>query len=198
MPLIKSASKKAFKHNVKEEMDAHPDEPKRDLAIAYSMKKKAKKMAMGGEVGEQSDAHEEQMMHQPEDRLEGMGGAGVKGHTIHVHVNPKQKYGEHRGNYAHGGMAEEQPPTHEMDMIDRVMRKKMSKGGMVANQDSGESASDPNEMAKAKPNEFDDLALDDDLEFNYTGENSGDEDGSKLNQDDHEAMIDRVMRRKKK
>lgn len=49
MPLTKSPSKKAFKHNVKVEMEAHPGNPKRDLAIAYSVKRKAKK-ASGGTV----------------------------------------------------------------------------------------------------------------------------------------------------
>lgn len=52
MPLIKSKSKKAFEYNIKEEMRAHPEDKKRDLAIAYSVQRKAKskKMADGGEV----------------------------------------------------------------------------------------------------------------------------------------------------
>lgn len=51
MPLIKSKSKKAFEHNVKEEMEANPGKDKRaqNLAIAYSVKRKAKK-ASGGMV----------------------------------------------------------------------------------------------------------------------------------------------------
>ena len=52
MPLIKSASKKAFKKNVEAEMNAHPGRNAQNLAIAYSMKRKAekKKMKGGGEV----------------------------------------------------------------------------------------------------------------------------------------------------
>jgi len=62
MPLLKGKSEKAFKQNVKTEYEA--GKPlKQSLAIAYSMKKKAKKMAEGGEIesamrGEQSAAHE--------------------------------------------------------------------------------------------------------------------------------------------
>ena len=41
MPLIKSKSQKAFKHNVKQEIKA--GKPKRQaLAIAYSVKRKSK------------------------------------------------------------------------------------------------------------------------------------------------------------
>jgi hypothetical protein len=50
MPLIKSKSKKAFSKNVETEMKAHPGDPKKDLAIAYSVKRKAKKKASGGTV----------------------------------------------------------------------------------------------------------------------------------------------------
>lgn len=42
MPLKKSASKEAFKHNVKAEMRAGKS-PKQALAIAYSVKRQAKK-----------------------------------------------------------------------------------------------------------------------------------------------------------
>jgi hypothetical protein len=86
---------------------------------------------------------------------------------------------------------------HESDdMVSRVMKKRMySKGGMIANEDSGESASSPDEMAKDQPNEFDDLALRDDLSFSYTDENSGDEHGSKLNQEEDD-MISRIMRKR--
>jgi len=59
MPLIHGKSKKAFEHNVKAEMEAHPGPEHRaqNLAIAYSVKRKAqkKKMAEGGEIS----AHDE-------------------------------------------------------------------------------------------------------------------------------------------
>ena len=51
MPLMKSKSPKAFEHNFKAEMSA--GKPKdQSLAIAYSVKRKAKKMAKGGMVAE--------------------------------------------------------------------------------------------------------------------------------------------------
>ncbi len=51
MPLIKSKSKKAFSENIAAEMDAGKPQ-KQSLAIAYAVKKQAKrkKMAMGGEA----------------------------------------------------------------------------------------------------------------------------------------------------
>lgn len=51
MPLMKKASKKAFEHNVKAEMDAGKPQPQ-SLAIAYSTQRMAKKkhMAAGGTV----------------------------------------------------------------------------------------------------------------------------------------------------
>lgn len=159
MPLVHGKSKKAFKENVSTEMDA--GKPKaQSLAIAYAMKKKAKKMAHGGVI-ENLPPHKDEPL--PEDY------------------------------YAEGGEVGEQSETRESDMIDRIMMKRMpsdepvymSKGGMVANE--------LGEPADALPNEFDDLALRDDLEFSYNGENSGDEHGSKLNQDDHEDMIGRIM-----
>jgi hypothetical protein len=48
MPLIKSKSKKAFKHNVEAEIHAGKP-PRQAVAIAYSEKRQAKK-ASGGEV----------------------------------------------------------------------------------------------------------------------------------------------------
>lgn len=108
------------------------------------------------------------------------------------------------GSYAEGGQIHDghQGEEHEEDMVDRIMAKRQhcySEGGKVANKDSGESTDDPHTFAKGDENEFDDLALRDDLESEYTGANSGDEDGSKLNQeDDHEDMISRIMRKRKK
>lgn len=50
MSLIKGKSKKAFGHNVSTEMDSGKPQ-KQALAIAFNMKRKAKKMAEGGKVG---------------------------------------------------------------------------------------------------------------------------------------------------
>jgi len=75
--------------------------------------------------------------------------------------------------YAHGG---------EVDLMDHVHRRRMSKGGMVANETKP--------MVDSKEAEYDDLVLRDDLDFSYTGKNSGDELG--------EDMISRVRRRRQR
>ena len=66
MPLIKSKSKKAFEKNVETEMRANPSPKDRaqNLAIAYSVKRKAakKKMAEGGAVKDESAKTEKRPM----------------------------------------------------------------------------------------------------------------------------------------
>lgn len=98
-----------------------------------------------------------------------------------------------------GAMASEhrcEGPDCEMcggdkDLVSRVMSKRMSKGGQVANQEHGYKDS---KLADFDENEFDDLVLRDDLESEYDAENSGDE----LGMDDDEDMVSRVMRSRKK
>jgi len=58
MPLIKGKSEKAFKKNIETEMH-HGKPQKQALAIAYSMKRRAKKMADGGMPTASSDMPEE-------------------------------------------------------------------------------------------------------------------------------------------
>lgn len=110
----------------------------------------------------------------------------------------------------HGGDCEH--PSHMMaeggemesdmhPMIHKIIMGRMkgySEGGMVANEDQGESASDPDEMAKWKDNEFDDLALRDDLESSYSGENSGDELGDEAEDHERNDIISRVMKSRMK
>lgn len=150
------------------------------MAAAYNMKRK--KMAHGG------------MMTNDGYQSEG------KGHTININVSPQGEYKPQM--MAEGGVmkdlpAKKQEPVPDPDMVDQIMSKRAmySEGGKVANEDSGESASMPDQMAKSDPNEFDDLALRDDLSFDYTGENSGDEDGSDLNQESGD-MVDKIMRKR--
>lgn len=102
---------------------------------------------------------------------------------------------------AHGGMAGDYQSSctadcnspcevHNMgeDLVGQVLKgRKMSQGGKVANeQGSG---------VDGLPNEFDDLALRDDLEFSYTGANSGDERGDSSLLDDAVAKV--MLRRRK-
>lgn len=100
---------------------------------------------------------------------------------------------------AHGGEADYQPScdsncnqpceVHEMgeDLVGQVLAKRMSKGGMLANEKGP--------GVDGLPNEFDDLALRDNLEFSDTGANSGDEDGdSSLFED----TVSKVMLKRRK
>lgn len=66
MPLMKSKSKKAFEHNLGAEMSAGKD-PKQALAIAYSVKRRAKRMNQGGMVD--MDDLQPQEQHMSNDHL---------------------------------------------------------------------------------------------------------------------------------
>ena len=97
-----------------------------------------------------------------------------------------------------------QPPTDlrasEQDamdnkMVDRIMKmRKMSKGGEVANEGEDELS----EMADSSPNEFDDLALDDDLHMSETGSNSGDELSDDQEDEDRKDIVSRIMKSRAK
>lgn len=76
------------------------------------------------------------------------------------------------------------------DLVDRIMDRRMSEGGEVAN--------DTEILADFMPNEFDNLSLNDDLESNYTGKNSGDELGNKREDMDREDIVSRVMKSRRK
>lgn len=147
-----------------------------NMAIKYAMMKKAKKMAKGGMVddGHQSDCTEHCAV--PCDVHEMASG-----------------YMEHEGDdVKHNSAA----MSEDEDMVGRIMSKRnmYSKGGMVAN--GGED--DLDEMADGKPNNFDDLALRDDLEFSYDGKNSGDHLGNEQLDEDDSDMIAKIMRSRAK
>lgn len=114
----------------------------------------------------------------------------------------------HGGKMAEGGFVgeeeatgyEEMPPAspkmdeeateEDDDMIDRIMKQRYSKGGMVAN--------DTPIKADFEKNDFDDLALRDDLESSYTGENSGDEIDDEQEDMDRRDIVSRIMRSRAK
>lgn len=88
-------------------------------------------------------------------------------------------------------------PEAEGDMVARIMKKRegmYSEGGMIAN--GGQD--DLDNMADGRANEFDDLALRDDLEFGYNGKNSGDERGDEQEDHDREDIVARIMRSRAK
>ena len=83
----------------------------------------------------------------------------------------------------------------EKDLVDRIIEQRMySLGGEVAN--GGEDKL--SQMADSDPNEFDDLALEDDLEFHETGANSGDELGNARTDEDEHDVVAKVMRSRAK
>lgn len=86
---------------------------------------------------------------------------------------------------AEGGMIDDDDGA---DMVERILKRHYSEGGMIAN--GGDD--DPEKMAGSKPNNFDDLALRDDLEFSYTGENSGDMLGNDQEDKDRDDIVARA------
>lgn len=92
--------------------------------------------------------------------------------------------------YAEGGDVDEEHDEH--DMVSRIMKQRSnhySEGGRVANEDHIE--------ADFEPNEFDDLAKDDHLEFHDTGANSGDELGDEQEDEDRHDIVSRIMKSRK-
>ena len=85
--------------------------------------------------------------------------------------------------------AKQGSPASE-EMVGRIMKKHMSKGGQVANDDLP--------TADFDPNEFDDLHLDDSLEFHETGANSGDELGDAQEDEDRRDIVKKIMRSRSK
>lgn len=78
--------------------------------------------------------------------------------------------------------------AHGGDVVDRIIQR-MAEGGMIAN--DGET-----NRADEEPAQFDDLALRDDLESTYNGENSGDMDGApKTDMDNDDDIVERVMKK---
>ena len=85
-------------------------------------------------------------------------------------------------------------------MVMRIMMGRArgySEGGKVANENSGESTDEPT-MAKWDGNDFDDLALRDDLESKETGANSGDMDNNSQENRDREDIISKVLKSRPK
>lgn len=76
------------------------------------------------------------------------------------------------------------------DIVDHIMKKHYSHGGVVANED--------HDMADFHPNQFDDLVLDDHLEEHYTGKNSGDELGNEQEDHDRRDIVHSIMKSRKK
>ena len=194
MPLIHGKSEKAFKKNVETEMKANPGNRVQNLAIAYSIKKKAqgKKMAMGGFAGEEKASgymdHEGDVK-RPNGMAMGEDDKDLNQHKVMVQDSMKDSEVDHEmemDSMDYSGLDR----LAEGDVVGRVM-KKYSEGGKIAN--GGDD--DLGEMADSSPNEFDDLALRDDLESSSDGANNGDFLGNTRTEDDNEDIVARIMRK---
>lgn len=110
-------------------------------------------------------------------------------HSEGMHMDLNQ-----RGNQSEG--------AGDMDRIHPLIKKIMmgrakgySEGGKVANEDHGPMDS---RLAGFDQNEFDDLALRDDLSQSYTGKNSGDELGNSQEDKDRRDIVSRIMKSRSK
>jgi len=211
MPLIKGKSPKAFKHNIEAEMDAGKPQ-KQALAIAYSMKKKAKKYAKGGFIGSHQSAGKPEVHgdfpdkdHYKEENASGFvahEGNDVKhdGPAIEEDDRLLNQHGEYEEGpqgvwMAEGGQITDnkQSDAHMMDMVGRIMKQRQhmySEGGRVANSDLP--------LADEMPAEYDDLHLRDDLSFSETGVNSGDHLGNTREDHDRADIVARIMKSRSK
>ena len=86
---------------------------------------------------------------------------------------------------AHGGM------MHD-DLVDRVIKRHYSEGGMVAN--GGED--DFEQLADSRPNNFDDLSLRDHLESTNSGAADGDFLGNEAEDEHRRDIVARIMRQR--
>jgi hypothetical protein len=191
-----------------------------NLAIAYAMKKKSKKMAEGGHVhtdecyahggctymakgGDVERDPNVKGVHQVSMIMnEGPGDsrAGDFARSGYKHKRPDEvgvakeehrkvldemksmpKRDLHGKGYAEGGEVDD-----DHDMVSRIMKNRYSEGGQVANDDMP--------VADSEENQFDDMPKDDDMEFCYTGANSGDEVGDEQEDEDEHDMVSRIMK----
>lgn len=148
MPLMHGGSKQAFQSNIKAEMGAGKPQ-KQALAIAYSMKKRAKKMNKGGEV---TDGAQPSAAHGSADAIARLEAIRMKAMQTASEDNAWQDEMEHPEveaqmdakkesfeGFADGGMVddvnEKMHPMHEPKHLVAKMRMarmaKMSQGGEV-------------------------------------------------------------------
>lgn len=146
-------------------------------------------------------------MHHDEEELAsgyvGHEGAHAKHNAMAMHEDHKSlnqhgedEIGPEGKHHAHGGeIHPHQSEAHEKDMVGKIMAKRQhmySKGGQVANDDH------PFEYEFEEPNQFDQLVKGDDLEFHYTGKNSGDELSDAREDHDRHDIVSKIMKSRAK
>ena len=206
MPLSEGKSQKSFVKNLKTEMENGKPQ-KQSLAIAYAMKRKAqrKKMADGGGVQPEASPTPSPSPIDPDKAASAQGSmrqafgyadggfiedemsSGYEAMPEEHEMSNKMAMSEDDKdlNEHHVDMKESTEDADD-DLVMRIMRKRYSQGGMVANQDK--------EITGDMPNEFDNLHLRDDLESSYgEDDNAGDDLGNKQEDEDRSDMVDRIM-----
>lgn len=157
------------------------------MAIAYRMSKKKHEKGVHKPVGEErygrgaSEAGEDYRDYkaEPKGAFSGEGAKSAKDKHREILDELMGMRGD-RENLACGG------EVGEDDMISKIMAKHYSEGGRLANKTEI--------TADFEPNEFDDLALRDDLEAHDTGANSGDELDDKTEDEDRHDIVSKIMR----
>ncbi len=184
-----------FKGKKKDSKDSECKEPKRGIAIAYSMKSKKKasggtvesgdaemNLSKGGNVDskiyDRGDESRQKGVHLTNYKGKGNSAAGsyVKSAKSGNTSVPKEKLHEY-AKEEHGRVLDEM-------RSDKGDRRNLAGGGEVECPSclhkfshGGEIANDDEPIADEMPAQFDFLADEDGLEFHDTGANSGDEDG---------------------
>jgi len=178
MPLIYGKSDKARSENIGREIE-HGKSPAQAAAIAYSIQRKERNKAKGGMM---------QCAHGSDDGS--CNTCMAEGGMAHA----EDDYDPEEEPMPKENMAAEDEDKMLLEMVMKGEPEdeigKYSEGGKVANEDTPE--------AEFMPNQFDDLALRDDLEADYTGANSGDEIGDEQEDDDRKKVLDMIMRSRAK
>jgi hypothetical protein len=166
-----------------ESMEHVKDEHRKALGELRAMKK-PHLYAEGGDIGLQDDPTQKQ-----KDTADSMRKAFhfAEGGDIGLQDDPTQKRKDTADSmrkafhFAEGGEAH-----HDKDdIVDRIMLKKFSHGGHVAN--------DVEPMVDGEEAQYDDLVKDDDLDFHYTGANSGDDLGDEREDYDRKDIVAKIM-----
>ena len=196
MPLIKSKSKKAFEQNLKTEIEEGTP-MKQSLAIAYALKRKAKKMADGGQVeheAAESDAVERQEHQEPQHDLV-----------------DRQEQSKPLKQLAEGGDIEEdsvdrqEHKAPQKDLVDHsdpskpIIMQKLAKGGVVDRimakrkgplAEAMEGEAEEDHLADSEENEFDDVVKEDSAESHIP---SDEEHSDEQEDEDRKDIVSKIM-----
>lgn len=138
MPLIKGKSKQAFSKNVETEMNSGKSQ-KQSLAIAYSMKRKAKKMAMGGDPTDSGADYNPKAPPPPPDpkKVKSMGFGIFKadGGEVEDKSSPLDDVGEKIGNFVAGNGYKSNDEYLNSPVMQAARASKMAEGGAVMEDD---------------------------------------------------------------